>query len=105
VDVRVIAATNRDLAEEVSKGTFREDLYYRINVFLIDVPPLRQRAEDIPLLVEAFTVEFAERMGKRIRSIPKRTIEALVRYPWPGNVRQLGERRAKLIELLKGFGG
>jgi transcriptional regulator with GAF, ATPase, and Fis domain len=87
--VRLIAATNHNLAEEVSKGHFRRDLYYRINVFPIEVPPLRERAEDIPLLVQAFVNEFGESMGKRIRKIPRRTLDALVKYPWPGNIREL----------------
>jgi len=89
VDVRVIAATNRDLAEEVRKGRFREDLYYRLKVFPIRVPPLRDRTEDIPLLVWTFLEEFSSRMGKRIIQVPRRTMEALQRYPWPGNVREL----------------
>ena len=89
VNVRVIAATHRDLAEDVRKGRFREDLYYRLNVFPILVPPLRERAEDIPLLVWAFLEEFCARMGKKITQVPRRTMEALQRYPWPGNVREL----------------
>ena len=89
VDVRVIAATNRDLAEAIRKGRFREDLYYRLNVFPIRVPPLRERAEDIPLLVWAFLEEFSSRMGKKITQVPRKTMEALQRHPWPGNVREL----------------
>jgi formate hydrogenlyase transcriptional activator len=89
VDVRVIAATNRDLAEAVRKGGFREDLYYRLSVFPIRVPPLRERAEDIPLLVWTFIKEFSSRMGKKITQVPRQTMEALQRHPWPGNVRQL----------------
>ena len=89
VDVRVIAATNRDLAEEIRKGRFREDLYYRLNVFPILVPPLRERAEDIPLLVWTFLEEFSSRMGKKITQVPRQTMEALQRHPWPGNVREL----------------
>jgi len=89
VDVRVIAATNRDLTEEVRKGRFREDLFYRLNVFPIKVPPLRERAEDIPLLVWAFSEEFCSRMGKKFLKIPRRTMETLQGYRWPGNVRQL----------------
>ena len=89
VNVRVIAATNRDLAEEVRKGRFREDLYYRLNVFPIRMPPLRERAEDIPLLVWAFLEEFSSRMGKKITQVPRATMEALQRHPWPGNVREL----------------
>jgi PAS domain S-box-containing protein len=89
VDVRVIAATNRDLAEEIRKGRFREDLYYRLNVFPIRVPPLRERAEDIPQLVWAFLEELSSRMGKKITQVPRRTMDALQRHPWPGNVREL----------------
>jgi len=88
-DVRLIAATHHDLAEDVREGTFREDLYYRINVLPMEVPPLRERKEDVPMLVWAFVHEFTERMGKRIRSIPKKTMDALQEYPWPGNIREL----------------
>jgi transcriptional regulator with GAF, ATPase, and Fis domain len=89
VDVRVIAATNRDLAREVSEGRFRGDLYYRLNVFPIVIPPLRERPEDIPLLVWTFVGEFGKKMGKRIESISKRSMDALQRHPWPGNAREL----------------
>jgi len=89
VDVRVIAATNRDIAQEVKEGRFRKDLYYRLNVFPIVVPPLRERPEDIPLMVWAFVREFQKRMGKEIESIPRKSINALQSYPWPGNVREL----------------
>jgi len=89
VNVRVIAATNRDLIEEVRKGRFREDLYYRLNVFPIRMPPLRERPEDIPLLVWAFLEDFSSRMGKKITQVPRATMEALQRQPWPGNVREL----------------
>jgi formate hydrogenlyase transcriptional activator len=89
VDVRLIAATHRDLKKEAGRGNFREDLYYRINVFPIEIPPLRERPEDIPLLVWAFVNEFSERMGKKIRTVTRKTIESLQRYPWPGNVREL----------------
>jgi len=89
VDVRAIAATNRDLPREVKEGRFRKDLYYRLNVFPIMIPPLRERPEDIPLLVWAFVREFKKRMGKEIESIPKKSIDALQSYPWPGNVREL----------------
>ena len=88
-DVRVIAATNRDLAEEVKKGRFREDLYYRLNVFPIRVPPLRERVEDIPLLVWTFLEEFSSRMGKKITKVSRNTMDSLVRHRWPGNVREL----------------
>ena len=89
VDVRVIAATHRDLPAMVKQGTFREDLYYRLKVFPIQVPPLRQRIEDIPRLVRHFTALYAQRMNKRIDVIPPETMEALVRYQWPGNIREL----------------
>jgi len=89
VDVRVIAATNRDLSEAITAGTFRSDLFYRLNVFPIVVPPLRKRREDIPILVEYFVKRFAEQMAKRIRRIDKRTLELCERYSWPGNIREL----------------
>jgi transcriptional regulator with GAF, ATPase, and Fis domain len=89
VDVRVIAATNRDLDRMVAAGSFREDLYYRLNVFPITVPPLRERAEDIPILAWSFVQEFSKAMGKRIESIPKDRLQVLQRYSWPGNVREL----------------
>jgi formate hydrogenlyase transcriptional activator len=89
VDVRLIAATHRDLPAMVKQGTFREDLYYRLKVFPIDVPALRQRIEDIPRLVRHFTGLYSQRMNKRIDVIPPQTMDALVRYQWPGNVREL----------------
>jgi formate hydrogenlyase transcriptional activator len=89
VDVRLIAATHRDLPAMVKQTTFREDLYYRLKVFPVSVPPLRQRTEDIPKLVRHFTALYARRMNKRIDEIPTATIDALVRYRWPGNVREL----------------
>jgi len=89
VDVRMIAATHRDLPAMVKQGTFRDDLYYRLKVFPIQVPALRQRAEDIPRLVRHFTALYARRMNKRIDVIPADTMEALARYPWPGNIREL----------------
>jgi DNA-binding NtrC family response regulator len=88
-DVRIIAATNRDLREEVGKGTFREDLYYRLNVFPITLPPLRRRTEDIPLLVTHFVAKFNKKIGKKIETISKDTLAALQEYHWPGNVREL----------------
>jgi len=89
VDVRIIATTNRDLEEEVRKGRFRQDLYYRLNVFPITVPPLRQRKEDIPLMVQAFIERYSRKLGKQITSIQKETMKVLQDYPWPGNVREL----------------
>jgi formate hydrogenlyase transcriptional activator len=89
VDVRVVAATNTDLAELVAERKFRNDLYYRLNVFPITVPPLRERPEDIPLLVHFFANRFAQQMKKKIESVSKETMAALVSYNWPGNIREL----------------
>jgi formate hydrogenlyase transcriptional activator len=89
VDVRLVAATNRDLAAMAADGRFRSDLYYRLNVFPIVLPPLRERSDDIPPLVRHFTQRFARRMGRRIETIPSAVMDALVRYPWPGNIREL----------------
>jgi formate hydrogenlyase transcriptional activator len=89
VDVRLIAATNRDLSAAVASGDFRQDLFYRLNVFPIAVPPLRERAEDIPLLVEYFVGRYAKAAGKKIRHIAKHTLEQLQAYGWPGNIREL----------------
>ena len=89
VNVRLVAASNRDLTDMVSKKQFRNDLYYRLNVFPIAVPPLRDRLEDIPLLVERFVKTFSERMGKQIHEVPAEVMEALVSHSWPGNIREL----------------
>jgi transcriptional regulator with GAF, ATPase, and Fis domain len=89
VNVRIIAASNRDLAQDVKVGRFRNDLYYRLNVFPIVVPPLRERPEDIPHLVWSFVRQFEKKMGKRVDHIPRRSMEALQSYPWPGNAREL----------------
>jgi len=89
VDVRLVAATNRDLIEMVSRGEFRSDLYYRLNVFPILLPPLRERREDIPALVTHFVEVFGRRMGREIEHIPPETMSALSSYPWPGNIREL----------------
>jgi formate hydrogenlyase transcriptional activator len=89
VDTRIIAATHRNLEQRVAEGAFREDLYYRLNVFPIQVPPLRDRAEDIPLLVQRLVDEFSRTFGKRIELIERETMTALQRYPWPGNIREL----------------
>jgi formate hydrogenlyase transcriptional activator len=88
-NARVIAATNRDLEAAIAEGTFRSDLFYRLNVFPIEIPPLRERREDIPLLVEYFIDRFARKAGKSIRGINKKTLDLLVSYPWPGNIREL----------------
>src|SRR6185369_576998 len=89
VDVRVVGATHHDLAKMVADGRFREDLFYRLNVFPVVLPPLRERPDDIPRLVRHFTQQFARRMGRGIETITSEVMEALVRYPWPGNVREL----------------
>ncbi|MCG2824373.1 MAG: sigma 54-interacting transcriptional regulator, partial [Desulfobulbaceae bacterium] len=87
--VRIISATNRDLAELVSAGSFRQDMYYRLNIFQITVPPLRERREDIVPLVWYFIQEFGKNMNKRIESISPKSVQAMHAYPWPGNVREL----------------
>lgn len=89
MDVRIVVATNRDLAQMVRDGKFREDLYYRLNVFPIKIPPLRERMDDIPALAWAFVKEFETTMAKRIESISRKSMQALQHYPWPGNVREL----------------
>jgi len=89
VDVRLVAATNRDLTEMVNRGEFRSDLYYRLNVFPILLPPLRERREDIPALVAHFVEILGRRMGREIEHIPQETMSALSSYEWPGNIREL----------------
>ena len=89
IDVRIIAASNRNLEEEIRNGRFREDLFYRLNVFPITIPPLRQRKEDIPLLVNHFVAKFNKKIGKKIETVSKETLNALQEYRWPGNVREL----------------
>jgi formate hydrogenlyase transcriptional activator len=89
VDVRIIASTNRNLEEEIKNGRFRQDLFFRLNVFPITIPPLRQRKEDIPLLVTHLTNKFSKDFGKNIKRIPRKTIRLLEEYCWPGNVREL----------------
>ena len=102
VDVRVVAATNADLAELVADKKFRSDLYYRLNVFPITLPPLRERTEDIPLLVHFFTQKFAQRMRKPIERIPTETITTLTRYAWPGNIRELQNLIERAVILSRG---
>ncbi len=89
VDVRIVAATNCDLKEMIRQKKFRKDLYYRLNVFPLNVPPLRDRKSDIPLLVWAFTNEFAKNMGKKITRVSKSTMERMTDYTWPGNIREM----------------
>jgi transcriptional regulator with GAF, ATPase, and Fis domain len=102
VDVRIIATTNRDLEEEVRKGRFRQDLYYRLNVFPITVPPLRQRKDDIPLLVQSFIERYSRKLGKQITTIQKETMKALQDYPWLGNVRELESIIERAVILCPG---
>ncbi len=102
VDVRVVAATNADLAQLVEEKKFRSDLYYRLNVFPITVPPLRERPEDIPLLVHFFANKFAQQMKRRIESVPKDTMAAPVSYHWPGNIRELQNLVERGVILSRG---
>jgi formate hydrogenlyase transcriptional activator len=102
VDVRLIAATNRDLAREVREGRFRRDLYYRLSVFPISMPPLRARREDIPLLTWAAVGEFSTSIGKSINRIPKKTMDLLQSYSWPGNIRELRNVIERAIILSTG---
>jgi len=101
VDCRVISSTNRDLKKEVREGRFREDLFYRLNVIEIKVPPLRERKEDIPLLATIFAHEFSEKEGKKVK-ISEQVMEALAEYHWPGNVRQLKNIIERAVVLTKG---
>jgi transcriptional regulator with GAF, ATPase, and Fis domain len=100
--VRIVATTNRDLEEEVRKGRFRQDLYYRLNVFPITVPPLRQRQEDIPLLAQSFIERYARKLGKQITSVQKKAMKTLQNYPWPGNVRELESIIERAVILCSG---
>jgi transcriptional regulator with GAF, ATPase, and Fis domain len=102
VDVRIVATTNRDLEEEIRQGRFRQDLYYRLNVFPITVPPLRLRKDDIPLMVQAFIARYSKKVGKQITSIPKETMTVLQDYPWPGNVRELESIIERAVILCPG---
>jgi formate hydrogenlyase transcriptional activator len=101
-DVRIIAATNRDLAPAIAFGTFRADLFYRLNVFPIDVPPLRQRKEDIPMLVEYFVKRYAGTAGKQIHKIDKHTMKLFQSYHWPGNIRELQNIVERSVILCSG---
>jgi formate hydrogenlyase transcriptional activator len=102
VDVRVIAATNRDLAEAMRAGRFRADLFYRLNVFPLTVPPLRERPSDVPQLVMFFLAQFGTKFGKRIDTVSEETMDRLVRYPWPGNVRELQNVIERAVVLSQG---
>jgi transcriptional regulator with GAF, ATPase, and Fis domain len=102
VDIRVLAATNRDLLQAVREKTFREDLYYRLNVFPISLPPLRERKEDIPLLVHFLVHKFATRIAKRIDGVLETTMRQLIDYPWPGNIRELENVLERAVILSTG---
>jgi len=102
VDVRIIAATNRDLASRLKEGTFRPDLFYRLNVFPITLPPLRYRKKDLPLLIQHFVRTYAEKYGKRIERVPPRALSALQAYEWPGNVRELQHVIERAVILTRG---
>jgi len=101
-DVRVIAATNKNLRDEVNAGRFRLDLFYRLNVFPIQVPPLRERVTDIPVLVEYFAARLARRTGKKISQIEKQSLSAMQRYAWPGNIRELQNVIERCVILAEG---
>jgi len=102
VDVRIISATNRDLRQDIADKVFREDLYYRLNVFPIELPPLRERREDIPMLVHYFVEKCSARMGKSIDTIPEETLERLRNWSWPGNIRELENMIERMVILTKG---
>jgi DNA-binding NtrC family response regulator len=102
VDVRIVSATNKDLKEEIEKGNFREDLFYRLNVVNIHVPPLRERPEDIPLLASAFLKEFAEENGKNIEGIDSKARQVIYNYRWPGNIRELRNGIESAVVMCKG---
>jgi formate hydrogenlyase transcriptional activator len=102
VDVRLMATTNRNLEEEIRKGRFRQDLYYRLNVFPITLPPLRQRQEDVPPMVQAFVDRYSRKLGKQITTISKETMRTLQDYPWPGNVRELESIIERAVILCPG---
>ncbi len=101
-DVRIVAATNIDLEKAVAAGTFREDLYYRLNVIHLDVPPLRERAEDVPLLVQHFLIQARKKTGRNVSGISRSAAQLLVTYDWPGNVRELENTIARAVLLIAG---
>jgi transcriptional regulator with GAF, ATPase, and Fis domain len=102
VDVRIIAATHRNLEKAIEEGEFREDLYYRLNVFPIEIPPLRERKDDIPLLVKHFVKKYSGKTGKKIDTIPQKAIDALTAYKWPGNIRELENIVERAVIISRG---
>jgi transcriptional regulator with PAS, ATPase and Fis domain len=102
VDVRIVAATNKKLEKEVAEGRFRLDLYYRLNVLPIELPPLRERKDDIPMLVDHFVAHFAKQMNKPVPEISKDVFKQLMTYNWPGNIRELGHLLERSVLLAKG---
>jgi formate hydrogenlyase transcriptional activator len=102
VDVRIISATNRDLHQHIADKKFREDLFYRLNVFPIELPPLRERRQDIEMLVEHFVRKYSGRMGKRIHTIPDDAMRVLCNWNWPGNIRELENMVERMVILSKG---
>jgi DNA-binding NtrC family response regulator len=102
IDIRIVAATNKDLFEEVKKGNFREDLYYRINVFPVHIPALRERREDIPILLDFFVNHYSRELGKRIKGFSPETLDVLKQYAWPGNVRELENLVERMLIICKG---
>jgi formate hydrogenlyase transcriptional activator len=101
-NVRIVAATNRNLARMVAEGKFRADLFYRLSIFPIPLPSLRERREDVPLLIRHFMNEYAQRMNKRIETIPQAAMDAMQRYSWPGNIRELQNFIARAVILTSG---
>ncbi len=99
VDARLVAVTHRDLAAEVAAGRFRQDLYYRLKVVHLEVPPLAERPEDVPLLIDCFVERFAARYGKAVRGLSSQAAALAARYPWPGNVRELENRILQAVIL------
>jgi two-component system response regulator HydG len=102
IDIRLVAATNRDLRRAVAEGRFREDLFYRLNVIAVNVPPLRDRRDDIPLLVDCFLTRFREKNAKSVTGCTRAALDALTAYPWPGNVRELENAVERAVVLTKG---
>ena len=102
VDIRLVAATNKDLRRAVREGTFREDLFYRLNVIALTVPPLRDRRDDIPLLVDHFLTRFREKNQKAVTGCTRQALDAIAAYPWPGNVRELENAIERAVVLCKG---